>query len=216
MASPSTPRSLLPKGACECALDSLPYLPRDNSASILPHDLYSALEELELEASLKDYQSRGRRSMRTLTRHVSEASPNGSSSPRSRLLMRLKIPSSGRRTARPDHPTMMDPELSPASSASSSRYGSPLARRSPTPFTPRNADVDIPALYLAQQSNPPMRCESVDLDEEMPRVGTEPLGQEGREQGAAGASGQDPMVARFKMPDSMLGHHNPRKYSRLP
>ncbi|KAJ1308746.1 hypothetical protein OPQ81_004437 [Rhizoctonia solani] len=75
LASPTTPRSLLPKGeVCECTLDSLPYLPRDIS-HVLPQDLYSALEELELETCSKDYQSRGRRSMRAPVRHVSEGSP---------------------------------------------------------------------------------------------------------------------------------------------
>jgi hypothetical protein len=73
----------------------------------------------------------------------------------------------------------------------------------------------MPTLYYAQQPNPPLRVESVDLDEDMSPAGTEPLGQEGREQGKNGSKGQDPLAMRFKMPDSMLGH-NSRKYSRLP
>ncbi|CAE6428153.1 hypothetical protein ACGC1H_000713 [Rhizoctonia solani] len=209
LVSPTTPRSLLPKGeVCECALDSLPYLPRDNS-HVLPQDLYYALEELELETSSKDYQSRGRRSMHASVRHVSEGTPNDLASPHSRLLRRLKIPSSGRRGPRPDRSVMMDAELSPASSASSSRYGSPVHRRSPTPFTPRNAEAEMPDFYHMQHFDQSLRSQSIGLDEDMPPVGTELSGQEGREQGANGA---DPRAMRFKLPDPRL----PRKYSRLP
>ncbi|CEL59642.1 hypothetical protein RSOLAG1IB_03575 [Rhizoctonia solani AG-1 IB] len=211
MASPTTPRSLLPKGeVCECALDSLPYLPRDSS-HVLPQDLYSALEELELETSCKDFQSRGQRPMRASIRHVSEGTPNGTS-PHSRLLRRLKIPSSGRRGPRSDHSVMMDPDLSPASSTSSSRYGSPVPRRSPTPFTPRNAEAETPDFYHMQHFDQSFHGQSIDLDEDMIPKGTEPSGQEGREQGI---NGGDPMAMRFKLPDPRLGP-NPRKYSRFP
>ncbi|KAH7343699.1 hypothetical protein B0J17DRAFT_625352 [Rhizoctonia solani] len=200
---------LLPKGeVCECALDSLPHLPCDSSL-VLPQDLYYALEELELETSSKDYQSRGRRLMHPSVRHVSEGSPIRSSSPHSRLLRRLKIPSSGRRGPRLDRSVMMDEDLSPASSTSSSRYGSPVHRRSPTPFTPRNAEVETPGFYHMQHFDQALRSQPLDLDEEMSPAGTEPSGQEGREQGTSSA---DPMAMRFKLPDPRL----PRKYSRLP
>ncbi|CAE6528564.1 unnamed protein product [Rhizoctonia solani] len=209
LASPTTPRSLLPKGeVCECALDSLPCLPRDSS-HVLSQDLYYALEELELEASSKDYQSRGRRSMHPSVRHVSEDSPMRSSSPHSRLLRRLKIPSSGRRGPRLDRSVMMDEDLSPASSTSSSRYGSPVLRRSPTPFTPRNAEVETPDFYHMQHFDQASRSQPIDRDEEMSPAGTEPSGPEGREQGTSGA---DPMTMRLKLPDPRL----PGKYSRLP
>ncbi|CAE6471686.1 unnamed protein product [Rhizoctonia solani] len=208
--SPTTPRSLLPKGEiCECTLDTLPYLPRD-STHVLPQDIYSALEELELETSSKDYQSRDRRSMRASVRHVSEASPNGSASPHSRLLQRLKIPSSGRRGLRLDRSVMMDADLSPASSTSSSRYGSPVHRRSPTPFTHRNAEGEMPGFYHMQPHfDQSLRGQPIDLDEDMPSAGTEPSGHEGREQGT---NNTDPMAMRLKLPDPRL----PRKYSRLP
>ncbi|CAE6482642.1 unnamed protein product [Rhizoctonia solani] len=208
LASPTTPRSLLPKGeVCECALDSLPYLPRDNS-HVLPQDLCSTLEELGLETNSKDYQNRGRRSVRASIRHVSEASLNGPASPHSRLLQRLRIPSSGRRGPRPDHSIMIDADLSPPSSTSSSRYASPVHRRSPTPFTPRNAEAEMPDFYHMQHFDQSSRNQSAGLDEDMPPAGTEPSGQEGHEQGT---NGGDPMM-RLKLPDPRL----PRKYSRLP
>ncbi|KAF8709433.1 hypothetical protein RHS03_02971, partial [Rhizoctonia solani] len=211
MASPTTPRSLLPKGEiCDCALGSLPYLPRDSS-QVLSQDLYSALEELELETSSKDFQSRGRRSIRASVRHASEGSPNGAS-PHSRLLRRLKIPSSGRRGPRSDRSVMMDPDLSPASSTSSSRYGSPIPRRSPTPFTPRNAEAETPDFYHIQHFDQYFHGHSVDLDESITPAGTEPSGQEGCEPGTSGA---DPMAMRFKLPDPRFGP-NSKKYSRFP
>ncbi|KAJ1308745.1 hypothetical protein OPQ81_004436 [Rhizoctonia solani] len=104
---------------------------------------------------------------------------------------------------------MMDTDLSPASSASSSRHGSPVHRRSPTPFTPRNAETEMPGFYHIQHLDQSLRSQSIDLDEDMPPAGTEPSGQEGREQGT---NGTDPMAMRFKLPDPRL----PRKYSRLP
>ena len=98
---------------------------------------------------------------------------------------------------------------SPTSSASSSRYGSPVHHHSPTPFTPRNAEAEIPDFYHVQHVDESLRSQPADLDEDMSPTGTEPSGQEGREQGASSA---DPMAMRFKLPDPTL----PRKHSRLP
>ncbi|KAG9118650.1 hypothetical protein FRC07_006731 [Ceratobasidium sp. 392] len=214
--SPSTPRSMLPRGMCDCALDSLPTLPRDAGATLRPQDICSALEDLILDSSRKDGHSRTRRSMRTSTRHDSDTPSSGSSSPRSRIPLRLKNPLSGRRAARSERSAILDPEISPSSSASSSRYGSPLARRSPTPFTPRSVDLLAAPPYDAHEFNPNLRVEPAVLDVEMPMAATEATEQDAPEQGASGAKAQDPLIVRrLKMPDSMLGH-NARRYSRLP
>lgn len=193
---------------CECALDSLPSLPRDHPSSVLPQDLYSALQELELASSQKDSIPRSRRPKHA---YGSDTSPSGSSSPRSRLLVRLKIPSAGRRAAKSDRSSIFDTEFSPGSSAASSRYGSPLARRSPTPFTPRSAEPSATPMYGATESEPPLRAEAPELDTDMPMAGTESKEQNTREQGSGAA--QDPLIVRLKIPDSML---NSRRYSRLP
>ncbi|KAG8734985.1 hypothetical protein FRC12_018267 [Ceratobasidium sp. 428] len=213
--SPSTPRSMLPRGMCDCALDSLPTLPRDTGVTLHPQDICSALEDLILESSRKDGQSRTRRSMRTSTRHDSDTPSSGSSSPRSRIPLRLKNPLSGRRAVRSERSAILDPE-SASSSASSSRYGSPLARRSPTPFTPRSVDLVAAPPYDAHEFNPNLRAEPAMLDVEMSMAATEATEQDASEKGTSGAKAQDPLIVRrLKMPDSMLGH-NARGYSRLP
>lgn len=209
--SPSTPRSLLPRGMCECALDSLPSLPKDHPSNVLPQDLYSALQELELASSQKDGQPRSRRSKHASPRHGSDTPPSGSSSPRSRLLLRLKMPSAGRRSAKSDRSCLFDTEFSPSSSAASSRYGSPLARRSPTPFTHRSAEPSATTIYNVTESEPPLRAEAPEMDTDMPLAGTEPKEQKTREQGTSAK--QDPLIVRLKIPDSML---NARRYSRMP
>ncbi|KAG9098739.1 hypothetical protein FRC06_006016 [Ceratobasidium sp. 370] len=214
--SPSTPRSMLPRGMCDCALDSLPTLPRDSGAILRPQDICSALEDLVLESSRKDGHNRTRRSMRSSTRHDSDTPSSGSSSPRSRIPLRLKMPLSGRRAARSERSAILDPEMSPSSSASSSRYGSPLARRSPTPFTPRSVEPVAAPPYDAHEFNPTLRAEPAALDVEMPMAATEATKQDAPEKGTSGTGAQDPLVVRrLKMPDSML-RHNARRYSRLP
>ncbi|KAF8607995.1 hypothetical protein BDV93DRAFT_519967 [Ceratobasidium sp. AG-I] len=199
--SPSTPRSLLPRGMCECALDSLPSLPKDHASSVLPQDLYSALQELELATSQKDSQPRSRRPKHASPRHGSDTPPSGSSTPRTRLLLRLKLPSGGRRSAKSDRSAIFDTEFSPSSSAASSRFGSPLARRSPTPFTPRNTEPSATDMYNVTESEPALRADAPELDTDMPMAGTESKEQNAREQGS-GAK-QDPLIVRLKIPDSM-------------
>lgn len=211
--SPSTPRSMLPRGMCDCALDNLPTLPRDAGAILRPQDICSALEELAIET--KDGHSRSRRSRRTSSRYGSDSPPSESSSPRARNLLRLKMPLSGRRAARSERSAILDPETSPSSSSSSSRYGSPLTRRSPTPFTPRSVEPLAVPPYDAHNFNPTLRTESAALDVDMSSAATETTEQDAPEQGVNGAKAQDPLIARLKMPDSMLGH-NSRTYSRLP
>ncbi|QRV72442.1 hypothetical protein RhiJN_00456 [Ceratobasidium sp. AG-Ba] len=141
--------------------------------------------------------------------------PSESSSPRARNLLRLKMPLSGRRAARSERSAILDPETSSSSSSSSSRYGSPLTRRSPAPFTPRSVEPLAVPPYDAHNFNPTLRTEPAALDVDMSSAATETTEQDAPEQGVNGAKAQDPLIARLKMPDSMLGH-NSRTYSRLP
>lgn len=193
---------------CECALDSLPSLAKDPISSVLPQDLYSALQELELAAAQKDTKPRSRRP-KHISRHDSDTPPSESSTPRSRLLLRLKIPSAARRSTKSDRSAVHDAEFSPSSSVASSRYGSPLARRSPTPFAPRNAEPT--SLYHVTEPEPQVRAETPELDSDMAMVGTEPKEQNACEQG--NGAKQDSLIVRIKIPDSML---NARRYSRMP
>lgn len=216
LASPSTPRSLLPKdGRCRCALGSHSYFSWDNGTAISPRDLRSALEELELEGPLKNYyQTRDKPSTRTLTRYTSETPPDELHSSRP-LSHRLKIPSSCRRGTRSNRPAMMNSEHSPTSSTPSPRCGSPASRHSSSPFTYRGAQTDTPVSHQTQQYHTPMRTEPADSGEGVPPAGTEPPGREEREQGANNSKGQDSLAMQFKRPDSTL-RHSPKKFSRPP